>query len=604
MKKDINRCMGCMSEKLYSGPCEICGYSDNSTNPPDCLAPGTYLSDRYVLGKLISKGGEGAVYLAFDTKLGQPVEIGEFMPDTLCVRGEDHESVVVMDGALPLFKSYLSEYADLHKSMMTGLDVGGLKKTFDIFAANGTGYVVTEHTDGITLEEYLSAHGGKLSWAEASPILIPLFDTLSALHEKGIVHRGLSPETIIITKENRAILTSVEISAARTADSRLSSDLYSGYAACEQYDLSERQGSWTDVYGMSATLYRVLTGIIPPEASSRKTGDTLEPADTAEPSVPKYVSDAITAGMKPGRSERVHDTATMKAMLLDVPEEQPAPSRTATEDDGPITPAVHVKFDIEEHEEQRVRAAKKKRKKKEERRNIGTAAGLIIFLALVAALVICIIYFSDEARNIQESTQTATTTETEEAPPEITTERTSVTTEAPVTEETESVGEKLMMPDFVKRFFNSSLKSRYSMLEFEVEEEYSDEYSEGIIMEQDIPEGTQVTAGTTVHIKVSKGAAYTFLPDYVGMKFSDYTNKLTTLGVRYEAVAEETSEVKSGYVVRCSKNVGDKVYISQNESVTVYYAVKPVETTTTTAETEEEIPIDEEDDDNDEEEIV
>ena len=599
MKKEISRCMGCMSEKLYSGPCEVCGYIDNDAYPSDCLAPRTFLADRYVIGKLISKGGEGALYLAFDTKLEKTVEIKEFMPDTLCKRGEDNESVEVIDGCLPLFKSYLSEYADLHKLVMTGIGGDILKKSYDIFAANGTGYVVTEHIDGVTLSEYIENNGGMLSWGELSRLFFPLFATLSEMHEKGIIHRGLSPETIMIRKDGRPAVTSVEISAARTADSRLTSEMAAGYAACEQYDLSERQGAWTDVYGISAVLYKALTGITPPDAVSRKASDTLAPVHTANEDVPEHVSDAIAAGMCVSGSDRIKDIATLRARLYDAPQEPEAPLAGETSEDGPITPNVHVKFDIEEQEEHRIQAAKKKKKKKQDRKNIGTAVGLIIFLALVAALVICIIYFSEQARDIKEKTVTASTSATTEAPVE---EHTRATTAKPVETvpavTTEPAAEKLLMPNLVNRFFNSALKSRYSILVFETEEEYSDEFAEGLIMEQDIPENTTVTEGTVVHLKISKGAAYTLLPDYIGMKLSDYTNKLTELGVRFETVSEETTEVKKGYVVRCSKEIGDKVYISENELVTVYYAVKPAKTTP--AAEEEEIPVDAPDDDENE----
>ena len=621
MKKEIDRCMGCMSEKAYSGPCKVCGYIDNDAYPPDCLAPRTFLADRYVTGKLISKGGEGGVYLAFDTKLGLTVEIKEFMPDTLCKRGEDHESVEVIEGALPLFKSYLSEYADLHKTMMAGFDCGGLVKTFDIFAANGTGYVVTEHVAGMTLEDSLGKHGGILSWDEASKLFPPLLDTLAALHEKGIVHRGISPETIVITPDGRPMLTSVEISAARTADSRIRCEMYEGYAACEQYDLSERQGSWTDVYGFCAVLYRTITGRVPPHAEARKSGAKLAAARRVNDDIPESVSETIDEGMKLNRTERIHDIPTLRAKMFGEPEpaapkKPDAPVRITDEpeepeNEGPITPAVHVKFDIEEQEEHRIAEAKKKKKKKQARKNIGTAIGFGIFFALVAALVICIIYFSKETQTVNNTavTEQTTTTVTTTAP--VTTPRTLPVTEPPVTV---PAGEKLMVPNFVNRFFNSTLESRYSMLTFETEEEYSDEFAEGIIMEQDIPEGTQVTAGTTIKIKVSKGAAYALLPDYIGMKLSEYTNKLQTLGIRFETAEEPTSEVKAGYIVRCSKEIGDKVYISENESIIVYYAVRPPETAppeTTPPETkrekktkttpEEEIPID---DDNDEEETV
>ncbi|MBP3857124.1 MAG: PASTA domain-containing protein [Ruminiclostridium sp.] len=604
MKKEINRCMGCMSEKLYSGPCEVCGYTDTDAYPAGSLAPKTFLADRYVLGKLLSKGGEGMRYIAFDTKLGITVEIKEFMPGTLCRRGADGESVEVVEGALPLFKSYLSEYADLHKTIMTGFEQGGLKKTFDIFAANGTGYVVSEHINGVTLEEYLGQHGGILSWTEASKLFPPLLDTLAALHEKGIVHRGLSPETILITADDRPVLTSVEISAARTSESRITCKIYDGYAACEQYDLSERQGSWTDVYGFCAVLYRSITGRVPPHAGARRVGDTLVNARRVNDDIPVNVSETIAEGMRINRAERIHDIPELRAKLFGEPagtaKAADAPVHIVEEeeeDEGPITPTVHVKYDVEEHEEHRRAEEKKKKKKKQERKNFGAAAGFIVFFALVAALVICIIYFSEESQNIQSNTVTAQTTTAAETTAPVTTPRTVPTTTAPVTE---PAGEKLLVPNFVNRFYNSSLESRYSLLTFEVEDEYTDEFAEGIIMEQDIPEGTQVTGGTTIHIKVSKGPAFTYLPDYTGMKLSDYTNKLQTLGVRYDAVPEETNEVKAGYVVRCSKNIGDRVYISENEGVTVYYAVRPAATEAVT-ETPETEPAG---DDDGEEEII
>ena len=605
MKKEIERCMGCMNVKRYSGPCEVCGYIDNDAYPADCLAPRTFIGDRYVIGKLISKGGDSAVYLAYDTKDEKTVEIREFMPDTLCTRAGDGETLEVKDGSLPLFKSYLSEYADLNKTLMNEPESSCIMKIYSIFAANGTGYVVTEHAEGETLADYLTERGGKLTWGEASRLFPVLLDTLSAINEKGIIHRGLSPETILIRKDGTPVLTSVEISSARTADSELSCEIYDGYAAGEQYDLSERQGSWTDVYGISAVLYRALTGNDPVPARNRKQNDTLPTVFSVNEDIPEYVSDAIAAGMAVTHEERIHDIPALKARLYDAPKEEPPAAEP--EEEGSFTPRVNVKFDVDEIEERRAAAAKKKKQqKKKSSANIGTAAGLIIFFAMVAALVIAIIYFSNEAQNAKESAVTAKTSateapETEEEEPDII-ETEPAETEPTKPAETISAGERLMMPNFVGRFFNNTLKTRYSMLDFEAEEEYSDEFAEGIIMEQDIAENTQVTSGTTVHIKVSKGAAFTYLPDYVGMKLSDYTAKLTTLGVRYETVPEETNEVKQGYVVRCSKEIGDRVYISENEGITVYYAVKP--TAEELSVPEGELPLTDEEDDNDTEEVI
>lgn len=592
MKTKIERCMGCMCEKLYAGPCKICGYIDNNSYPAGCLAPGTLLEDRYVTGKIISKNGEGVVYLAFDTAENTAVEIQEFLPDALCARGEDGEAVAVKDGSLPLFKSYLSEFADLHKTIISDMAASCLKREFNIFSANNTGYVVSEHLNGMTLEDYIAQNGGKMQWSDISDWVRKILATLDDLHEKGIVHRGISPSTLFVTKEGRLVMTSIAISAARTSDSQINCEMFPGYSASEQYDLSERQGSWTDIYALSAVMYNALTGITPPDAGSRKDNDTLVPPAEAESTIPANVAEAITDGMRVNGSERTHNIGTLVQQLFDKTYDDSDTKIADPDNDGPISPIVSVKLEPEYPQREKKRSSvptkadiKKKKLHQKKMSNIGTVIGIVIFFSLVAALIIAIFYFADEAQQAAAAARTAVTTTTPEEtePPETTAPRT--TTSATTTTQ-KPAGDILLLPDFTNRFFNPTFESRYSMLTFEAEYEYSDEYSEGIIYEQDIPEGTQVRSGTVVHIKVSKGAAYTYLPDYVGMKLSEYTNKLVQLGVRYEAESEETSEVKAGYVVRCSKEIGDKVYISQNEVITVYYAVTP--TVTTTEETEPE----------------
>lgn len=622
MKTEINRCMGCMREKNYSGPCENCGYIDNDAYPAGCLAPRTLLADRYVIGKLITKCGEGWVYLAFDTAENRAVEIKEFMPDTLCRRAEDGENVVVMDGCLPLYKSYLSEFADLHKTLISDIDSDCLKKEYGIFSAFNTGYIVTEHIDGVTLDDHLKEHGGKLSWEEAGKLFQPLFGALTVLHSKGIVHRGISPDTVCVTTDGRLVLTSIDISAARSAESQMTCETYPGYTACEQYDLSERQGSWTDVYGICALLYRSLTGTVPPDAAERKTLDRMADPAAINDEIPVNVSDAIVSGMRVSPAERLHTINELAIALYKPSANGNGDDRTRiASPDGPIIPKVAVKPEPERHEVSgrkppakkapAKKHAKKKKKDPNKSANVGTAIGFAIFLALVAALVIAIIYFSDEAKRINDETKAGHNTLAEESTvpddePEV--------TAAPVTERTQTssvpkTADKLILPDFTNgKMYNASFESQYPMLKFEVEYEYNDEVDKNFIIEQGIAPGTEVESGTSVTIKVSLGRSYAILPDYtLIMKLDDYEKELRKLGISYTKEAEETSEVKAGYVVRCSKEIGDKVYISQNETITVYYAKKPKETTP--PETEPEVTEPDEDpdwgdDDDDDDDII
>lgn len=118
MIKETSLCMGCMNDKTYDGPCKLCGYSDNTPNIPTYLAPKTFLADRYIVGKVISYNGEGAVYIGYDTAAGAKVTIKEFMPDTLCSRRKGETDITVDPSAAALYKTYLSEFIDLNRTLM------------------------------------------------------------------------------------------------------------------------------------------------------------------------------------------------------------------------------------------------------------------------------------------------------------------------------------------------------------------------------------------------------------------------------------------------------------------------------------------------------
>ncbi len=587
MENNLKLCMGCMCHKEYSGPCEMCGYMDNTAYLPSYLAPRTVLMNRYIVGRLLSHNGEGAVYIAYDTEKNKVVEIKEYMPDLLCTRKKNERQITVNPDALPLYKSYLSEFADLYKSLMNNIETDCVQKIYGIFSENNTGYVVMEHLTGMPLSEYLEKTDGIMVWEKAKEIFPPLFTTLNLLHSATIVHRGLSPDSVFIDNRGRLKLTAFGISASRTADQSLNCELFSGYAAPEQYSVSERQGPWTDIYGICALLYRVLTGITPQSAEERLREDTIAEPFLVNHDVPHNVSRGIMAGLIPDSTARIHNMNLLVSKLFEQPKENDV-------SDGPVRPAVAVenipspvrqeKTAPKRKPQQKSTAKSKKNKKKSS--NVGTIIGFSVFLAIVAGFIIAIIYFSDQTNQpvITPAQTTATTTKPQVTTPPVTTAPPVSTT----TEEDDESGEKILLPNFVDRFYNT-LESRYSILIFEPVYEYNADYAVGIVFEQDIPEGTEVTSGTVVTLKISKGPDAVALPDYVGKKVKDYTKELEELGIRYETEKEETTEFKKNYVVRCDKEIGDMIKISEDETVIVYYAVVPEKTEAQT----EEAPSDE-----------
>lgn len=574
MENNLKLCMGCMGHKEYDGPCEICGYIDNDAYLPSYLAPKTVLMNRYIVGRIIAKNGESAVYIGYDTESNRVVEIKEYMPDLLCTRKKNEKEIVVNNNSLPLYKSYLSEFADLYKTLMNNDETESVQKIYGIFSENNTGYVIMEHLKGVPLSEYLNSFGGIMPWESVRGIFPPLFTALNLLHSCGIVHRGISPKSIYIDERGRLKLTAFAISAARTADSSLNDELYAGYAAPEQYSVSERQGGWTDIYGISAVLYRILTGKEPQPADERLKDDSMADPFLINRNIPSNVSRAVMAGLNLDQNQRIHNVNILIGKLFEQPK--------AEEDmGGPVRPAVPVSNapsaprGEKRPPKRKPQPNKKQQKKKQkEKSNIGTIIGVFVFLAIVTGFIIAIAYFSEQTEQLaQQTTTTAATTTTSATTPSITTAPPQTTT----TTTTADTAEKILLPDFVGRFYNT-LESRYSMLIFTAEYEYSDDTAEGIVFEQDIPEGTEVTSGTEIKLKVSKGPESVELPDYIGKKLDKYTEELGELGIKYETKEEETTEVKKGYVVRCNKEVGDKIMLSEDEVVTVYYAVKPAKT--------------------------
>ncbi len=146
------------------------------------------------------------------------------------------------------------------------------------FFENGTGYFVMEFLEGRSLKDYLNSRGGKLSFPETVSLLLPVMKALSAVHHEGMLHRDIAPDNIYVTNDGQVKL--MDFGAARyhtfLETQSIRTVVKPGYAPMEQYTSQSAQGPWTDVYAMGATIYRTLTGIVPPDAPSRYMKDEIK----------------------------------------------------------------------------------------------------------------------------------------------------------------------------------------------------------------------------------------------------------------------------------------------------------------------------------------
>lgn len=299
----MNRlCMGCMKE--YDDRFTVCPYCGYIFNTPAGqsyhMMPGTILNNRYIAGKVLGFGGFGVTYIGWDYVMSRRVAIKEYLPSEFATRMPTQTQVTVYSGDKEeQFREGLKKMLDEAKRLAKVDDVPGIVQIYDCFEENGTSYIVMEYLEGITLKEYLETYG-PMEVEQALPIIVQLADAMDSVHLKGILHRDIAPDNIyVLNPENPDALRVklLDFGAARYAVSKQSKSLSviikPGYAPVEQYRSRGDQGTWTDVYALAATLYKMLTGVTPEDAMERSTKDELKKPSKLGVSIPKDVETAL-----------------------------------------------------------------------------------------------------------------------------------------------------------------------------------------------------------------------------------------------------------------------------------------------------------------------
>ena len=273
----LDFCHTCFIDLAPGEICSRCGEDRSSiVDAGDVLHPGSVLAAKYKVGRLLGRGGFGATYLAWDLTLRRRVAIKEFLPRQLASRMSGGTQVRAYTGSQDAFNIGLEKFLEEARHLAQFGDHPGIIRVLDFFEENGTGYMVMEYLDGSTLDQYVTTTG-RLDIPVILELLIPVADALRACHAAGLIHRDISPDNIFLTSDGRVKL--LDFGAARAAigsqSTNLSVILKEGYAPFEQYQRNGRQGPWTDIYALTATLYRLLTDALPVTAPDRVAGTPL-----------------------------------------------------------------------------------------------------------------------------------------------------------------------------------------------------------------------------------------------------------------------------------------------------------------------------------------
>lgn len=576
-------CLRCMRKIGNNDYCPYCR-KDNSEPQKDPFLPlKTVVGGRYLVGKLVASNSEGATYYAFDMEKKTPVTLRELFPKGILSRGEGNYCLVNI-GKASEFIDAKEEFVKLWTKLTEIKGFTALTQVYGLVEDLGTVYAVSEYLgEGKTLREFLlEQETGYISWDDARVLFMPVLSALGQLHDAGIIHGGICPETLILDKNGKIRITGYSIEDVRRQKSIMECELFDGYAAVEQYGFSEGLSTSTDIYAFSAVLYRTLIGSVPMSSASRLTNDKLMiPGKFAE-QLPAYVINALVNGLQilPG------DRTVTAEELRDELSASPAAAGTASEayssmyasQSEDVEETVVEEVALEEDSEDEPDTPKIRK---------STIAVFVISVILALAILVVALFgikgFSD--KDDEENTTEESTTE--------------------FVSEEDTTGEigasSISVPNFRGKAYDD-IKSDATYNGFLIfKTEYIDsEEKKGTVIAQDITEGTIVFEERSITLRISNGKE---VPDVVGETLKDAVADLKAAGFKkvesvVGGVADRESDSMKVYSVVCEDEKTDNWIaipadrrLSVSDKIIVYYYGEYIEETT--EETTEEILEDE-----------
>lgn len=292
-------CVNCFGVHDGIGKCPHCGFNEGDVpKQPDHLFAGMTLNSRYVIGEVLGAGGFGVSYKAWDMKLDTVIAVKEYYPSGIVNRTPGTKEVIMYARKKEREYEFGKErFLNEARNMAKFNSEKNIVNVFEFFEENSTAYIVMEFLDGITLSDYLRSTG-KVGVEKSIDVTNAICDALTKLHAEGIIHRDISPDNIFMCKDGGIKL--IDFGTARFAmdeNKQMTIVLKPGFAPPEQYEKINKQGPWTDLYALGATLYYILTGIKPEESTNRKVKDSLKYPHELDPKIPINLSNTIMKAM-------------------------------------------------------------------------------------------------------------------------------------------------------------------------------------------------------------------------------------------------------------------------------------------------------------------
>ncbi len=302
----------------------------DATDPPSALPRGTRLAE-FEIKRVLGAGGFGIVYLAFDHALEREVAIKEYMPVSMAGRtAAFHVSLLSLSHAESFslgLRSFVNE-----ARLLARFDHPSLVKVLRYWEHNNTAYMAMPYYTGSNLqaERRRMVRTPTEGWVRG--ILGPLLGALERLHREAVYHRDISPDNVILEPDGRPVL--LDFGAARRvlADKSvaLTAILKPAYAPIEQYGEtgSVKQGPWTDLYALGATLHYLMLDQAPPPATGRIVHDEMTPLATRDmPGYSVAFLQCLDWMLQPRPADRPQSVADLQSVLQRLPPTTDAAAR-------------------------------------------------------------------------------------------------------------------------------------------------------------------------------------------------------------------------------------------------------------------------------------
>ena len=537
-------CLGCMNDCGGEQICPICGYDSSSQNPDNCLPVKFIVNDRYLIGKVIKINGEAITYIGWDISTDTIVHIKEYFPKNFAHRNPD-KTVSIEESGKYTFNEGLMEFMEINRRIML-CDLPSLIPVTNVFEENGTIYAIYKSILGITLEDFLVKNGNTLKWEQARALLLPLIDTIKGMNDFGIIHGGISSETIIVGRDGKLRLTDYSIKKLRNSSSEIESEIYDGYAAVEQYNIENtRMDKYTDVYGLSATLFRVFIGVVPPHVLSRLKRDSMSiPAKFAE-ELPRHVLAALANGLQIMPENRTQNIENFKNELVY----------------GALAEPVQPK---KKNEKEDISSSSKKEKKQKKK---GGALKYVVLSSLITAIVFVGVGFTLMKTVFKD---TFYPTESKESSSKVSSVDAPSVDEVGSVDSDAAVSAKLYkVENFVGKYYSDIIEDKNNE-PFNIVikgKQFSPSVPRGKICSQSVKAGTEAARDTKIEIVISLGPSEVKVPDLYGYEEKDAIMELLKMGFLYENIEVNNTEDNSKYeedklpdvVIEQSPKQGEKV---------------------------------------------